>query len=74
MKSRRTPGFRDAFERLPSEVRESARRAYRLFRDDPGHRGLRFKRVHASRPIWAVRIGLGYRALGIRSGDVITWF
>jgi hypothetical protein len=29
--------------------------------------------VHATRPIYAARVGLGYRALGIVEGDVIVW-
>ena len=34
----------------------------------------RFKLVHTSRPIYSVRIGLAYRALGVRDGDEIIWF
>jgi hypothetical protein len=30
--------------------------------------------VHATRPIYAARVGLGHRALGIVEGDVIVWF
>jgi hypothetical protein len=35
---------------------------------------LRFKAVHSSRPIYAVRIGLGHRGLGVRTGDEVVWF
>jgi hypothetical protein len=35
---------------------------------------LRFKLVHPTRPIYSVRIGLAYRALGVRDGDGIIWF
>ena len=48
--------------------------AYRLFRQDPSHGSLRFKLVHPSLPIYSVRIGLGYRALGVREGDTVVWF
>lgn len=44
------------------------------FKENPQHRSLRFKAVHATRPIYAVRVGLGHRALGIVEGDVIVWF
>jgi len=55
-------------------VQERARAAYRLFQQEPSHPSLRFKVVHSSRPIYSVRIGLGYRALGVRDGDEIVWF
>ena len=29
---------------------------------------------HSTRPIYSVRIGLGYRALGVREADEIVWF
>jgi hypothetical protein len=72
--SRTTARFRAAFEDLPGGVRERARAAYRLFRMDPSHSSLRFKPVHPARPIYSVRIGLGYRALGVRDGDTMMWF
>jgi hypothetical protein len=55
-------------------VQRRARAAYRLFRQEPSHPSLRFKLVHPSRPIYSVRIGLAYRALGVRDGDEIIWF
>jgi hypothetical protein len=51
-----------------------ARDAYRLFEQNPNRPSLRFKRVHASKPIYSARIGLHYRAVGIRDGDGIVWF
>jgi hypothetical protein len=35
---------------------------------------LRFKQVHASRPIFSARVGLAYRALGVQVGDEMIWF
>jgi len=35
---------------------------------------LQFKQVHPSQPIYSARVGLGYRALGVRKGDLIVWF
>ncbi len=55
-------------------MQERARAAYRLFQREPSHPSLRFKLVHPSRPIYSVRIGLAYRALGVRDGDEIIWF
>jgi len=59
---------------LPAEVRRQARAAYRLFQQDPNHPGLRFKRVNLSEPIYSVRIGRDWRALGMRDGNEIVWF
>lgn len=74
MRSRTTEAFRKAFIVLPEAVRERAREAYRLFREDPSHPGLRFKKVHSREPIYSVRVGLGYRALGLREDSEIVWF
>ena len=74
MKSHTTARFRRAFQRLSPPVQSKAREAFRLWRADPSHVSLRFKRVHASKPIYAVRIGIHWRAVGVRSGDEIVWF
>jgi hypothetical protein len=72
--SRTSERFRLGFGRLPARVHRRARAAYRLFRRDPSHPSLRFKQVHPRRPIYSVRVGLAYRALGVRDGDEIIWF
>jgi hypothetical protein len=72
--SRTTERFRTAYWQLPTAVRLRAQQAYRLFTQDPSHPSLRFKQVHATRPIFSVRVGLAYRALGVRDGDDMIWF
>ena len=74
MTSKTSARFRLAFGRLPARVQRRARAAYRMFQRDPSHPSLRFKAVHPSRPIYSVRIGLAYRALGVRDGEDIIWF
>ena len=74
MTSRTTERFRRAFAALPEHVQQRARQADRVFRDDPSHPSLRFKQVHATRPIFSARVGLGYRALAVRDSDVVLWF
>ncbi len=69
-----TPRFWKAFEALPKELQEQAKTAYELWREDPYHESLQFKRIHAKRPIYSVRIGLHYRALAVRDGDSVAWF
>ena len=74
MTSHTTARFRAALAGLPEHVRRQARVAYALFQQNPRHPGLHFKQVHPSRPIYSVRVGLGYRALGVRDRDAIVWF
>jgi len=74
MKSQTTRGFRELLSRLPPSVQESAKQAYALFRQNPNHPSLHFKKVHAEREIYSVRITKGYRALGAQEGDAIVWF
>jgi hypothetical protein len=74
IESRITRSFRLAFDALPEDVQVRARRAYYLFREKPEHPSLRFKKVGDSENIYSVRIGLGYRALGVLEGSTIVWF
>ena len=74
MISRTTERFRSAYAELPDHIRRRAREAYRFFRDNPHHPSLRFKQIHASRPIYSARVGLGYRALAVIDGEVAVWF
>ena len=74
MRSRTTKGFWACFARLPEAVQRQARQAFLRWRQDQGHPGLAFKRVHTTEPIYSVRVSLGYRALGLRQRDLMTWF
>ena len=74
MKSHTSARFRDVFAQLPVSVQRQAREAYKLFKQNPHHPGLRFKQVHPARPIYSVRISIDYRALGVRDEDDIVWF
>ena len=55
-------------------MQAQARLAYQLFRQDPFHPSLRFKKIEQTGNVYSVRIGLGYRALGVLDGSVIIWF
>ena len=74
MRSRTTRSFWQCFARLPEPVQRQARRAFHRWRQNSRHPSLAFKRVHASEPIYSVRVSRGYRALGLRDDDLITWF
>jgi hypothetical protein len=72
--SHTTERFRAAFAELPERVQRSSRRAYRTFLKNPSHPSLRFKQVHATRPIFSARVALGYHALCVREGEDFIWF
>ena len=74
MTSRTTERFRKAFQKLPLHVQRKASEAYRLWRQDHWHSSLQFKQVHDIKPIYSVRIGIGWRALGVKTDDTIVWF
>ena len=74
MISHLTEEFRECFRKLPERIQKTARKNYELWRQDPSHPSLEFKKVHTKRPIYSVRVGIGWRALGIREGDTILWF
>jgi hypothetical protein len=56
---------------LPSEIRKLARKNFRLWLRDPSHPSLHFKKVG---DFWSVRVGINYRALATRNGDLVRWF
>ena len=74
MTSSVTQEFRQRLARLPAAIQEPAARAYALWRSDPYHNSLQFKRVSQRQPIYSVRVGLGYRALGLREDEHLYWF
>ncbi len=51
--------------------REAARLTYHPAVPQPG---LRFKQVHADPLIYSVRVGMCYRAVGVRDGDTMIWY
>ncbi len=74
MNSRTTRQFRSLFSALPAHVQRQAREAYRLFRADTTHPGLRFKQVHGDPPIYSARVGISYRAVCVRDRNNLVWF
>ena len=74
MKSRATPSFWKLYRQLPRPVRQRTVKAYRLWRENPQHPSLRFKRVDPEEPIYSVRVGLNYPAVGWFEQDTIVWF
>ncbi len=69
-----TERFRQAFRQLPDDVQRQARSAYRLFKQNPDHPSLNFKPVGPRAAAYSVRIGIGYRAVGVLDESTIIWF
>lgn len=75
MKSSITKSFRKQLTQLPKSVQEQAEKTYDLWREDPYHNSLQFKRVSQRQPIYSARISLNYRVLGLLESDNhIYWF
>ncbi|MEO6837008.1 MAG: hypothetical protein ABI261_08610 [Ginsengibacter sp.] len=74
MKSVTTARFRKSFNKLPSEVQERARKAYHLWKQDNNYPSLHFKQIDIKQSIYSVRVGLSYRALGVKEEETIIWF
>ena len=74
MISHTTKRFRKALRQLPDPIQQKVREAFEIWKRNPYHESLRFKQVHANRPIYSVRIGLGWRAVGLLEGDHMIRF
>lgn len=74
MISKTTREFRELLSGPPAYIQRQAREAYALFHQNPPHPGLRFRQVHPTPPIYSARVGISYRAVGVRDADTVTWF
>ncbi len=75
MKSSLTKTFCKRLNQLPLSVQEQAEKAYELWREDPYHNSLQFKRVSQRQPIYSARVSLNYRVVGLlEPNDHIYWF
>ena len=76
MRSSRTKGFKKLFMALPQRVKETAKKNYTLWQANPSYPSLEFKEIRSKENIWSVRVGIGWRALGVLKvdEDKIVWF
>ncbi|ARV62623.1 hypothetical protein BZZ01_31880 [Nostocales cyanobacterium HT-58-2] len=72
MKSFTTPDFWQAYAVLSPEMKEQAQKSYQLWKENPSHPSLHFKKV--GKNLWSTRITGGYRALALKKGDDYYWF
>src|SRR5437763_1201427 len=63
----------DLFYALPWDIQKLAVKSYHLWRRNPHHPSLRFRRLHGSSDRFTVPVGDHYRTIGIMNGDKITW-
>ena len=74
MKSATLPSFWAAYLSLDESTKRATRKAYRLWMENPFHPSLHFKCINTEEDVWALRVTLGFRAVGILEGDTVTWF
>ena len=63
-----------SYNNLPDDIRQLADKAYKLFKKNPQHASLHFKKVGKKQPVYSVRITDHYRSLGYLKGDSVYWF
>jgi hypothetical protein len=61
------------YRALPSEIQSLAVKNYRLWRQDPHHPSLGFRRLKGTDDRFTIRIGDRYRALGRLTDEKMTW-
>lgn len=74
MESRTTERFRKSFENLPQKIQEDAKKVFKLWKSDPYLKNLKFKKIHDKQNIYSVRIGISYRAIGLKEDNKVIWF
>ncbi len=75
MNSELTDEFIRLYQKLPQRIKTIAKRNYKIWKENPRHPGLSFKRIHKSKPIYSIRVGIGWRAIGIKKDkNTMIWF
>ena len=68
------PRFWRHYRRPPREAQELAEKSFELFKADPYHSSLHFRKMGGRKQLWSVRDGAHYRALGVEKSEGIVWF
>jgi len=66
--------WKKSYKNLPKIIRKIANKQYKLFKQNPSHPSLHFKKIHSTQPIYSARINQNYRTIGIITEDIIIWF
>lgn len=62
--------FWQLYAQLPKEIQKLADKQHELFEQNPFHPSLQLKQVGE---IWTARVGLYYRVIGYREGNLFRW-
>jgi len=62
------------FDRLQPRVKAAAIKAYRLWKTNPGHPSLQFKKVGQVDPIYSARVTKDCRAVAWIQDDTAVWY
>jgi len=73
MTSRASRRFWACYARLPRQVQRLAVKNYALWRADPRHPSLGFKRLHGGADRFSVRVGDHYHALAHATDQGVEW-
>lgn len=73
MKSQPTKQFWNCYEKLPTDVKLAAEKAFRLWLENPRHPSLHFKMLEGTDNLYSIRVGRSYRAIGLLHADVLFW-
>ena len=73
MTSRATRRFWKLYSELPESVQRLAVKNYRLWRENPNHPSLDFKKLGGTADRFSVRVGDHYRALGRLVPGGVEW-
>ena len=73
MNSHATNRFWALFAVLPPDVKQLAVKTYRIWREDPSHPSLHFRKLRGSTDRFTIRIGDHYRALGRLESYTLIW-
>ncbi len=76
MNSHITAEFRELFNKLPERVKKTSKRNFKIWKENPDHPGIQFKKIDPNQPIFSVRVGIGWRAVGVieKESNTIIWF
>jgi mRNA-degrading endonuclease RelE of RelBE toxin-antitoxin system len=75
MNSELTSEFIKIFRDLPKRIQKTAKKNYRLWKQNPQHPSVEFKKLKTSSAVYSVRAGIGWRAVGVmKDSNTIVWF
>jgi hypothetical protein len=64
MESHTSEKFWKCFDELPAQIQIKAKALYPRWKDDPWDPVFQFRQIHTTLPIYSIRIGINWRAVG----------